>query len=82
MLYGHSIKHLSNRRPELTREVVKRNLQFFEGDDITTKRRNLTLEIHAGFDPIQPESFNRFLNCTVVNESKNVILETIYNNTK
>ena len=66
-----------NRRPELTREVVKRNLQFFEGDDITTKRRNLTLEMHAGFDLIQPESFNRFLNCTVVNESKDAILETI-----
>ena len=68
---------LPNRRPELSREVVKRNLQLFEGDNIVMKRRNLTLEMYAGFDLIQPESFNRFLNCTVVNESKDTILETI-----
>ena len=68
---------LPNRRPELTREVVKYNLQLFEGDDVITKRRNLTLETHAGFDLIQPESFNRFLNCTVINESKDAVLETI-----
>ena len=65
------------RRPELTHEVIVKNINSFPGCDVESKMSNAKRERSARFDVLQPESFESFINCTVVNEDRGSILETI-----
>ena len=66
-----------SKRPDLDREIIYRNLRSFPGDDDETRLAYSRLESSARFDLLQPACFDTFVNCTLINEDSDAILETI-----
>ena len=64
------------RRPLLTDAIISANRAFY-GDDEQTRERVIQSEKNARFDLLEPESFESYMNCTLVNADKDVILETV-----
>ena len=54
------------QRPLLTPSTIHRNILYYDES-----------EKHARYDLLEPECFESFINCTLVNKNKNTILETI-----
>ena len=70
-----------SRRPRgaLTAAVIRKHIGFFHGDTEDERERSVDSEIDAYFDLVQPETLQRFINCTHVNveTDTHTILETI-----
>ena len=66
-----------SRRHLLTRRAVQDNLSLYHGVTREERVSNSDLEQHATYEFMQPESFERYMNCTRLTEDPNTILETI-----
>ena len=63
----------------LTQREIDRHILYFDGDDMQARLDNAELERRAMYDLIVPESFEKYMNCTLVDTKtdNNIILETI-----
>ena len=68
-----------SQRNSLTRNIIDNHIMFYEGDTPDARIQSYISEREAFFDLVQPQSFDRFINCTPINidTDTNTILETI-----
>ena len=66
-------------RNSLTTNIIDNHIMFYEGDTPEARENSFISEREAFFDLVQPQSFDRFINCTPINieTATNTILETI-----
>ena len=77
---NHALWTYSTRpRGALTAAVIRKHIDFYHGVTEDERNRSVRSESDAYFDLIQPECFQRFMNCTHVNmdTDTHTILETI-----
>ena len=68
-----------SRRNSLSVRVINNHIMLYEGDTREAREKSVRSERDAFFDLVQPHSFDRFINCTLINTEidTNTILETI-----
>ena len=68
-----------SRRPMLTQTIIDRHFGSYEFDGMTTDQclNNIEIERKGNFDLVLPESFESYMNCTLVDNDQDTILETI-----
>lgn len=66
-------------RPMLTQSIIDKHYHFYECDNMTTDQclHNIQLEKKGNFDFVLPESFESYINCSLVDNDQDTILETI-----
>ena len=66
-------------RPMLTQRIIDKHYHYYECADMTTDQclNNIRIEKKGNFDLVLPESFESYMNCTLVDNDQDTILETL-----